>query len=92
MKENKEIKKTIREIKMLKIKRDELDKRISELEDSLKQEMIERKTEEMIIGEYKCRYIEVTTNRFDSKSFKNDCTELYNKYVRAVPSMRFTIA
>ena len=46
-----------------------------------------------IIGdEHKATYKEVISNRFDSKAFKADHSDMYDQYKKSSSSMRFTFA
>lgn len=47
------------------------------IRDSIKQEMIERETEELIAGSYIIRWTSVLTNRFDTTGFKKVYGDLY---------------
>ena len=60
--------------------------------DTIKAEMTERDTEELIAGQYIIRWTSVLSNRFDSTGFKRVCPELYKAYTKQVSSRRFTIS
>ncbi len=62
------------------------------LRDSIKEEMLERETEEMIVGAYIVRWTSVLSNRFDSTAFKREHAELYKNFTKQVSSKRFSIA
>ena len=47
------------------------------IRDSIKQEMLERETEELTAGQYIVRYTNVISNRFDTTSFKKTYGDLY---------------
>lgn len=61
------------------------------LRDEIKQEMLNRDTEEMEAGQYIVRYTSVLSNRFDSTAFKKVMPELYKAYTKQVSSRRFSI-
>lgn len=82
----------VRELKELKLMAEELQAEITAIEDSIKAEMTAQNTEELITGEYKIRWKKVTSNRFDSKSFKEAHSDLYNQYTKQTESRRFTVA
>lgn len=82
----------IRELKELKAMAEELAAEITAIEDVIKAEMTARDTEEMIIDVFKIRWTKVTSNRFDTTSFKKTHSELYNQYVKTTESRRFSIA
>ena len=58
----------------------------------LKQEMLDRDTEELECGQYILRYQTIVTNRFDNSSFKKQMPDVYNSFIRQVTSKRFSIA
>lgn len=89
---NKTIEAKAKEIKELLRMKEELETEIASLQDELKAELTERSTDELIAGEYKIRYKAVTSNRFDTATFKVKYEELYNQFVKQTTSRRFTIA
>ena len=62
------------------------------LRDSIKQEMLERDTEELTAGQYIVRWTSVISNRFDTTAFKKAHGELYKEYTKPSTSRRFTIS
>ena len=48
--------------------------------------------EEQKAGDYMVRFTTVISNRFDGKAFKADHAKLYDQYMRATESRRFSIA
>ena len=63
------------------------------LRDDLKQEMMNRETEEMAAGQYIIRFTSVLSSRFDTKRFKEVFGEdVYKAYTKQVSSRRFSIA
>lgn len=62
------------------------------IRDSLKAEMLERETEELIAGSYIIRWTSVLSNRFDTTSFKKLYGELYKSFTKQTASRRFTIS
>lgn len=81
-----------KEIKELMRMKEELEAEIASLQDEIKAEMTARQTDEIITNEYKIRWTEVKSNRFDTTGFKAKYTELYNLFTKQVISRRFTIA
>ena len=62
------------------------------IRDQIKEEMTARDVEEMIVGDYIVRWIDVLSSRFDTKRFKEEMGEtLYRSYQKEVSSKRFTI-
>lgn len=62
------------------------------IRDSIKNEMLDRGTEEMEAGAYIIRWTSVLSNRFDSTAFKKEHGELYKSFTKQVASKRFSIA
>ena len=62
------------------------------IKDSLKAEMIERETEELIAGSYIIRWTSVLSNRFDTTAFKKVYGDLYKTFTKQSASRRFTIS
>ena len=71
---------------------EELKAEADAVRDTIKAEMTERNTEELIAGQYIIRWTSVLSNRFDSNGFKRVCPELYKAYTKQVSSRRFTIS
>ena len=62
------------------------------IRDEIKNEMLNRNTEELTAGQYTVRYTTVLSNRFDSTAFKKALPEVYKAYTKASTSRRFTIS
>ena len=62
------------------------------IRDSIKQEMMERDTEELECGQYIIRYTSVLSNRFDTTAFKKTYGDLYKAFTKQTASKRFSIA
>ena len=62
------------------------------LRDAIKQEMLNRDTEELSAGQYIVRWTSILTQRFDTTSFKKVMPEVYKAYTKQVSSRRFTIS
>ena len=71
---------------------EELTAAITSIQDEIKQEMHERNTDEIIAGEYKVRWKEVISKRFDSNSFKSKYADLYIQFIKESVTRRFSIA
>lgn len=84
-----EIQNKARELKELKVMKDELEVEITAIEDALKAAMGEQ--EEMLCGEYKLTYQTVSTSRFDSARFRREHADLANAYTRATTYRRFCV-
>ena len=62
------------------------------LRDEIKQEMLNRNTEEMEAGQYIIRWTSVLSQRFDTTAFKKVMPDIYKAYTKQTASRRFTIA
>ena len=62
------------------------------IRDDLKAEMMERETEELVVGSYIVRWTSVLSNRFDTTGFKKMYGELYKAFTKQSASRRFTIS
>ena len=62
------------------------------IRDSIKQEMLERETEELTVGAYIIRWTSVLSNRFDTTGFKKAYGDLYKAFTKQSASRRFTIS
>ena len=62
------------------------------IRDSIKQEMMERETEELTAGQYIIRWTPVLSNRFDSTAFKKMYGDLYKAFTKQTASRRFYIS
>ena len=62
------------------------------LRDSIKAELMEQGTEEMIVGKYIVRWTSVLTNRFDTTGFKKAYADLYKTFTKQTNSRRFSIS
>ncbi len=78
-------------IKELEAKKNRLQDWIDGLKDGLKEYLSEHGESSMILGTHKVSYSEYTTHRFDSKSFKEDYSELYQEYEVSSTVKRFSI-
>jgi len=62
------------------------------LRDAIKQEMLNRDTEELSAGQYIVRWTSVLSTRFDTTAFKKVMSEVFKAYTKQVSSRRFTIS
>jgi len=62
------------------------------IRESLKAELADRDTEELVIGNYIVRWTSVLSNRFDATNFKKVYGELYKAYTKQTASRRFSIS
>ena len=64
---------------------------VESLRDEIKQEMMNRNTEELTVGQYIIRWTSVLSQRFDATAFKKVMPDIYKAYLKQVSSRRFTI-
>ena len=62
------------------------------LRDEIKQEMLNRDTDELEAGQYIVRWTSVLSQRFDTTAFKKVMPEIYKAYTKQVSSRRFSIS
>ena len=62
------------------------------LRDSIKEEMAERGTEELVAGNYIVRWTSVLSNRFDTTAFKKQFGDLYKAFTKQSASRRFSVS
>ncbi len=84
--------KAIEDLQELESFMEEIKAEADTIRDSLKNEMLERDTEELTAGQYIIRWTSVLSNRFDTTAFKKVYGELYKAYTKQVNSKRFCIS
>ena len=62
------------------------------IRDAIKQEMLERDTEDLSAGQYIVRWTSVLTSRFDTTAFKKTYGDLYKAFTKQSASRRFSIS
>ena len=62
------------------------------IREALKNEMLERNTEELAAGAYIIRWTSVLSNRFDTTAFKKVYGEIYKQFTKQSASRRFSIS
>ena len=82
----------IEELKQWEALMEEAKNEAEALRDTIKTEMYEMDTEELVAGSYIVRWTSVLSNRFDTTAFKKVMPEVYKAYTKQVESRRFTIA
>ena len=87
-----EITSKIEALKELESLIDEAKAEADALRDEIKQEMLNRDTEELEAGQYIVRWTSVLSNRFDTTAFKKVMPDIYKAYTKQVSSKRFSIA
>lgn len=89
---NQTIRNTVAELQELYAAQDLLKAQITEREQAIKEEMENRETEELNLGNVIIRFTSVLSNRFDTTAFKKFHKDLYNEFIKQVASRRFSIA
>ena len=69
----------------------ELEAEAAALTDQIKNAMIERGEETLTGDGWKASWKNVTSSRFDSKTFKADHADLYGQYSKPTTTCRFTL-
>ncbi|MBP3684692.1 MAG: hypothetical protein J6J12_06995 [Oscillospiraceae bacterium] len=87
-----EITSKIEALKELEALIDEAKAEAEALRDEIKEEMLNRNTEELEAGQYIIRWTSVLSQRFDSTAFKKVMPEVYRAYTKQISSRRFTIS
>lgn len=90
-KKKNELLEKITKIKELEAKNKKADDEISALKGEIKDFMEANGAEELNVDIFTVRYADVTTQKFDSTSFKKIHEELYQQYLKKSVSKRFTI-
>lgn len=90
-KKKKEFTAKIRRIKELEQQKKLLEDDIDEIKNDIKAYMDKNKTSELTVDIFTVHYLEIVTERFDSKALKKSDEELYNKYLKTGTSKRFSI-
>lgn len=78
-------------IRKLEAERDDIESRIEMLKDELKDFMKSKGVSSVKAGQYKVYWTEFETHRFDTKAFRQENPDLYNKYEVCSKTRRFSI-
>ena len=89
---NIELKEMLKEAKELRRMAEEIAAEIATLDDSIKAEMNERGSDELVIGEYKVTWKTVTSSRFDTSALKKAMPELAERFTKQSSTRRFCLA
>lgn len=81
----------IKQLKEYQRMAEEAEKIANALKEEIKQEMTERGTAELQAGEYVVRWTAFIASKFDSKAFKAENGDLYNRYLKQSETRRFSI-
>lgn len=83
-----QIENRIKKIEELEAQKKAIEEQISSLKAEVQEQM--QDTETMETAHYTIRWTKVTSERFDSKSFKSKHAELFSEYVKSIESRRFS--
>ena len=86
-----ELIKKIEYLRELEQYEDEIRAEADAIRESLKAELADRQTEELVVGNYIVRWTSVLSNRFDTTGFKKVYGDLYKAFTKQTTSRRFTI-
>ena len=89
---NTEINTTAKELLSIRSMIAELEAEAEALTDKIKAAMTERGEETLTGDGWKASWKNVNSSRFDSKSFKADHADLYEKYSKVTTTTRFTLS
>ncbi len=81
----------VRDIKEREQVKKQLEDEIKMAQDEIKQAMTDNHLEELLADVFTIRYVPVSSDRFDQKTFKADNPKLFEMYLKNSESMRFTI-
>ena len=82
----------VQELSELKRMAEDLQQEIDALQDSIKQEMTARETEEISGPDWKVTWKNVTTSRFDTTGFKKAMPDLAKAFTKTTTTRRFLVA
>ncbi len=86
-----ELNNNVKELQELRRMREELDAEIEGIEDILKQHMKDTGNYEIDALTGKVTWLESTSSRFDSASFKKELPDLYSRYSKPVTTRYFRL-
>ena len=87
-----ELIKKIEYLRELEQYEDEIRAEADAIRDSLKAELADRQTEELVVGNYIVRWTSVLSNRFDTTGFKKAYGDLYKAFTKQSASRRFSVS
>lgn len=90
---NETIRQTVADLQEMYKAEELLKLKIQQAEQEIKQEMENREIETLDLANgVIIRYCSILTSRFDTKRFKEDFADIYQMFLKEVPSKRFKIA
>ena len=88
---NNELEKICAELKEWEKLQGEAKEQCESIKERLKDEMLQRKTEELIAGKYIVRWTTFVKTAFDSSAFKQVHADLFNLFQKTSTQRRFTV-
>ena len=82
----------VKKLKALEEQKKGLEAQISSLQEEIKKDMEAKGIEEMRAGIFIIRFTSVLSSRFDTKWFKAQNGDLYDRYVKQGATRRYTIS
>lgn len=89
---NNELEKICAELKEWEKLQKEADDMVKELQGRLKDEMVRRGTEEMVLGKYIVRWTTFLKTGFDQSAFKVEHADLFNLFQKKTTARKFTVS
>ena len=87
-----EINNNARELKELKLLRDELNNEITAIEDKIKAQMLEANTDSIVTTQFRITWKEVRTSRIDTTAMKLAMPDVCSQFVKETVARRFIIS
>lgn len=81
----------VKKLKELEQQQKELEKQIEKVKADIKADMEKKGVEQQKAGAFLIRWTTVISNRFDSKAFQEEHSNLYKQYLKQSQSRRFSI-
>lgn len=83
-----QIENRIKKIEELEAQKKALEEQISSLKAEVQKEMVDQESIET--AHYLVRWTKLTSERFDSKTFKTEHADMFKQYVKSIESRRFS--
>lgn len=81
----------ITKLKELEAQQKALEEQAEKIKAEIKAEMESRQAEELQAGTYIIRWKAIVSSKFDTKAFSAEHSKLYQQYLKAAESRRFTV-
>jgi len=87
-----EINNNARELKELKLLREELNNEIAAIEDKIKAQMLEANTDSIVTTQFRITWKEVKTSRVDVTALKQALPDIYSMFTKETVARRFIVS